>query len=323
MAEQYTNFGTQTLIAGLAGTSTATTWLVTTNAGYPTSTPFHVTIDTEILLCTASTLAAGTFTMSGSRGQESTSVTTHASGVTVLHALTAGAMDQIRADIQQTGAYPGISAKTGNIFWPNNASAIQRDNGSTMAPWGPIYPLGDPNTNTWTFVNSNTNFSTETTHGGIALINNNVESAFMVRGLVKAVPATPYHCEFGWMRVGQASSNAMAGPMFSNGTGFEIADPRFQSTVNQFVVFYLTATNVFSGSTPVNNTTFYQLGGPLIWCRIGDNGTLKTWDISADGYMWTQIGSESHATNLTPTQVGFYTNYGISNLRLLHYKETA
>lgn len=324
MPEQYTNFGTQTLITGLAGTSTATTWFVSTSIGYPTSTPFHVTIDTEILVCTASTEAAGTFTMSGSRGQESTTVTTHTSGATVLHALTAGAMNQIRADLVQSGSNTSkVVQLAGNIYLPTDASSIYRDNGSAFSAWGPIWPLGDPNLQTWTAQSMGTGCTTNTANGGISILNTAAEGAINVHALTFPVPATPYHIEFGYFGRKANSTNFMVGACFSDGTKYEIYDPAFQAVWGDHVVFYLSNNTTFS-NTPVNNNQGNNLGqvSSPIWVRLGDNGTLKTWDCSVDGYNWTAVGSESSATNFTATKAGIYVDCGPSYVRCISVKVT-
>lgn len=323
MAEQYANFGTQTLISGLAGTSTATTWLVTTNAGYPAATPFHITIDSEIMVCTASTFSGGTFTMSGSRGQESTVVATHSTGVTVLHAITAGAMDQIRQDLIQTGTLSSATnQKAGDLFFPNNGINILRDTGSQFATFGPVWSLSNPSLQSFVQQDFGT-ASSDTLNGGITIVNTNTVGAFQTHALVIAAPATPYHVEFGYLAQRSGNTNAQAGVIFSDGTKYELFDTFFQAALGNMVCFYLSNSTTYGGSTPVNINVGSTYGYPFInWVRIGDNGTNKTWDISVDGFYWINVGSETSSTNFTATKVGVAINSGPSFLRLLSCKIT-
>lgn len=113
----------------------------------------------------------------------------------------------------------------------------------------------------------------------------------------------------------------MSGACWTDGTKYEIFDPIFQNSTTQAVVFYLSNTTSFSG-TPINTNPGYSTGA-IIWVRLGDDGTNRTWDISCDGYSWYQVGTEARTTNLTPTKAGIYVDCGPSMVRLVHYKETA
>jgi hypothetical protein len=322
--EQYANLCSTNLTAGytagagsIAVTSTASPW--------PASPQFHIYIADPttgvvkvILKVTAVTDATHwAVTAEGTDANAS-------SGDVVKLSLTAGAMDQIRVDVSQLGAYASkTSQKAGNIYFPNDALVLSRDNGASFDSFGPIWPLGDPNAQTWT-QQSFGSCSSDTTHGGISILNTASEAAFNVHALTFPTPATPYHIEFTYFQYKANSTNFMTGACFSDGTKYEIFDPAFQQAYGNSVVFYLTNNTTFS-STPVNTNNANNLGFPptLFWVRIGDDGTNKTWDVSVDGYRWSQVGSEARATNFVATKAGIYVDCGPSYIRLISCKITA
>jgi len=86
MAEQFANQATSTLTAAIS--AGATTLAVKSASKFPAEGDFRIVVGGEIMLVTG--VASKTFTVS--RGQEGTTATTHASGDTVAHVLTAAAL---------------------------------------------------------------------------------------------------------------------------------------------------------------------------------------------------------------------------------------
>lgn len=83
------NRAVSTLASAITSTATSLTLSSGGGAKFPTSTPFHITIDDEILRVTA--IAGDTFTVS--RGQEGTTATAHPDGAAVELRITAGVLD--------------------------------------------------------------------------------------------------------------------------------------------------------------------------------------------------------------------------------------
>lgn len=320
--ENYINFGTTTLLGTMLGTSTASTFSVGTPSALPTTAQFRVVIDSEIMLCTALSTTTSTVTYTVTRAAEGSTIGTHAAGATVSNNITAGAMDQIRLDLHQTGSLSSaVANKAGNLYLPNNALTIQRDTGAAFATWGPIWALTNPNLQTWVQQNFGS-CTSDTSHGGISIENPTTEGAFNTHALVFNTPVTPYHIEFGYIHQKPGGTNNMAGPCFSDGTKYEIFDPFFQDAYGTMICFYLTNSTTFS-STPINSSNSLTFGSPYVfWCRLGDDGVNKTWDISVDGYIWRNIGSEASATNFTATKAGIYVDCGPSFIRLISLKIT-
>ncbi len=100
MSEQLANNASSTLNGAI--TSSQTTLVLTSAAGFPTSGNFRIIVGTELMLVTA--VASNTFTVT--RGIESTANAAHASGVTVAHILTAAGLAQFVADNSSAAPSP-------------------------------------------------------------------------------------------------------------------------------------------------------------------------------------------------------------------------
>lgn len=92
MTEQFANSASTYLTSG-AGTGDVTLNVASTTA-FPSSFPFRLLVDSEIMLCTGK--GASDFTVT--RAQEGTILATHASSATVACVLTAGALAQLKID---------------------------------------------------------------------------------------------------------------------------------------------------------------------------------------------------------------------------------
>lgn len=95
--EQYANLSQTTLNGGI--TNVATTIVVTSATGFPSSAPYTIRIEDEIIKVTA---GAGTTSWTVTRGAEGTTNVAHSSGMAVNHVLTAGSLEQLTPAI--TGA---------------------------------------------------------------------------------------------------------------------------------------------------------------------------------------------------------------------------
>lgn len=246
------------------------------------------------------------------------------SGDLVYAIVSAASMDRMRLDIHQRGTRgSAVSDRAGNLYLPTDACTLMRDNGSIFDTYGPVWGLGDPSAFSWTQANFGSCVQ-DSTHGGLAIDNPTSEGSFQIRALVKSVPATPWHIEFGYVQcpaLAQAS-NEMSGPCLSDGTKFTIYTSMFQGTRDRCVEFYCTNFTTWGGTIPIN--AGFTSVGTMVWMRLGDDGTTnRTVDLSCDGYTWYQISSESRTAGLTASQVGIYVNGGPQGIRLFHYKETA
>lgn len=112
MPEQYTNRAQTTLNNGGSLASGATSLVVTSATGFPTSGPFRIIIGSEIIIVGA--VSGNTFS-SLTRGAESTTDALHADGSVVTHVLTAAslqALPGVTSNFQIKGPSPWIDVKS-------------------------------------------------------------------------------------------------------------------------------------------------------------------------------------------------------------------
>lgn len=249
------------------------------------------------------------------------------SGQTLRWDLSLAAINQLRQDIAQTAAYGSATTeRAGSLVLPSDGLSLYRSTGSALVPWGPIYPFTAPVDGDFSWINQGSATKT-TTYGGV-IIQAGADASFNVHARVKAAPSTPYHIEIAFLLIGVGTSNCLAGALFTDGTNPSTSKMQifgnFQNAVIQWVAFNMTNATTYAGGggdTIINTNVF--IPGPVFWIRIGDSGTVKTFDISSNGKTWLELLSQSRTSHLTPTHVGFFVNGASEEITLLSWKETA
>jgi len=110
MAEGYTNNASTLLVNTIA--SGASSMQVVSATGFPTS-QFRIMIDNEIMIVTA---GFGTTTWTITRAAEGTTAAAHNAATAVVHILTSGAIDQIRADQMRVLTWAQFQALTATDY---------------------------------------------------------------------------------------------------------------------------------------------------------------------------------------------------------------
>lgn len=163
-AEQLKNFGYALLASTIDGVTDPVTFNVTAGYGarFPSSGNFRLTIRPaaavesdvgEILLVTS----RSTDSLTASRAQEGTTITSHAIGDVCRHVPTAGGMRQLLNDYSGFGAVASRPAAgfAGRVYKPTNSGVSYLDDGTrwltihkdTLLSYGPITASGFTNTN--------------------------------------------------------------------------------------------------------------------------------------------------------------------------------
>lgn len=113
-------------------TNSATTLIVTSATGFPTTGNFRILVESELMIVTG--VSGTTFTVT--RGAESTSAVSHTTGLSVRHVVTGGGLTQgindVRFPILQS-TVPDASALT----WVNQGGATLTHNGNNFSLYGP------------------------------------------------------------------------------------------------------------------------------------------------------------------------------------------
>lgn len=132
--------------------------------------------------------------------------------------------------------------------------------------------------------------------------------------VVKSIPAAPYTITaallfYGeWnLSIGGAAYNSCAAGLAvknSGGAGIKLLTRRPDSNPQVYQnVRNMTAHNTAAGSPDLSLVTVYTVS-PVVWIRIKDDNTNRTYAWSSDGVNFIQGLSEARATTFTPDQIG-------------------
>jgi hypothetical protein len=197
----------------------------------------------------------------------------------------------------------------GRIYLPSDGFSLGRDSGTAWETWGPIFPLTVPSDTGFAWVNQGT-ATLATTKDALVLTGVGNATVPNLHARVKTAPATPYTitaCLLG---------NPLAKSFLSYGLCFR------QSSDGKMHVLRIVGTTGASlgmGSDKFTSATVYSanyqsfnVGGPIRWFRISDDGANRKCWYSMDGQNWTQFHTIGRTDFLTADQVGFCCEAGNS-----------
>ena len=245
------------------------------------------------------------------------------SGETLRWALSVDALDQLRADICQTGTYAAAtSTKAGSIYLPTDSLYFLRDTGSTFAGFGPFVALTAPSSSGWSWVNQGSASLTET--GGVDYIYAPPLAGDSAKIRTRTAPGTPYTLVAGICTWATDNNYNRSGVGFrESATGKLIAGVVDQGKTMGYIKY--NSPTSFSG-----NGSYLTVGARQFWFfKLTYDGTTITISCSLDmGMSWYQLLSEPKATFFTtaPNELFFYAdaNNGTypSGTTLFHWKES-
>jgi len=216
---------------------------------------------------------------------------------------------------------PGAPAE-GDLYIPTDATTLFCGiGGGAWNAWGPIYPLTQPPSAGWSWVNQG-GATVDSTNGGILLDHDGsggagVNLRVRVRSIVPSVTITTMslgHTDFvagtpGW---GVCFRDSGAGKLL-------IWQHVWASVVN--VVRYSSPTAVATVMMAENSPRYTtQIA---LFVRMVDDGSDLFFYTSRDGQEWILQYTEAVGAYLTPDEAGFFVNpinYGVCN-RLMSWKE--
>lgn len=235
-----------------------------------------------------------------------------------------GAFDQWA---HRTNTFANLAAlQAGRLLLPSDGFCAYRDDGTKLVPWGPLFPLTDPNLQTWTWIGQNS-ATLDTTHGGQAISSGGNSSTYKYHIRKKAAPATPYTITAALLisSARKTGFDTAAGILFresSSGKLHSLRKELFSSNTSpQLLSEKMTLENAFSADyLSVNNAPWH---GPLIWMRIADDGANRILSVSANGQTWQVFHTIGRTDFLTADEVGFFLDdfTGAGDMTLLSWKE--
>jgi hypothetical protein len=309
MAEKFANAASSTLNGGIdAADLTAT---VTDASSFPATGNFRIRIDDEICIVTA--VSGADFTIT--RGAESTSAVSHASGSTVDHILTAGALNALLAERHGSGPYVSRPAAgvAGRLYFPTDNMYIYRDNGATWDAWGARTMFTIPPTTGWTAING----ATGTSYNNYYAIDDTTGAAAIdLKILVRGVTA-PYVLTTGYIPqifFDGGNTNVRAGICWresASGKLHLIGNRALYSSAHWLRQEYAadetsSPADIATYAVPSRYTPFPH---GIVWVRLEDDSMDRKVSYSYDGgFSWLEIMSFTRTHELTPDQVGFYVD---------------
>jgi hypothetical protein len=220
-----------------------------------------------------------------------------------------------------TGAYGSLPAAgtDGNVYLPNDAGILLRDNGTIWEAWGPIYPMTVP---------AAADFATWVNQGSATLTQNGPQlelkfpaganSGDNLRGVFRALPSAPYTITAlilphpsgdSYARFGIAIRDSASGRI--NSIYWDIADN--SSNDNPIITTARwSSPTAFSATIAANlmvgnKFKYHRMQSSQWWFRIRDDNTDLYFEASADKQRWIQIGKEARTAYLAAAnQCGFF-----------------
>jgi hypothetical protein len=185
-----------------------------------------------------------------------------------------------------------------------------------------VYPPEALNTFAW--VNQSDATLTTTSGAGVLFGGSGTNIDARIRTI--AAPATPYHIVMAYKWRTTDATNSMSGGCFRDSVSgkLSIATLNFQGDMGRPLIFQLSNATTQTG-TPYNPGSFFFHSQGLVWFRLGDDGTNRTYDYSENGYNWYNLYSEVDSTYFTANQVCYYVNGGdgVGELSLISWQPTS
>ena len=302
--ETQTNLASTTLNGGI--NNSTTTVVVTTGSVFPATGNFRILIDSEIMLATA----RATNTLTVTRAQEGTAAVSHSDLAVVTGPLTAGSLNQILADLSQSGDFASVpaAAKSGLIYLPSDADLFTRDNGSTLDYYAPLKKFTPPVLGDFTWLSQGSSTAVSTFGGIKVSVPADASAGVNLRVLHKS--KTPPYKVTGYFIFNQSSQSFQ-----SCGMGFY--DPTGGRLVSMhFIVFDYDFSYVevcrWANTTTFTSAPAYSFlnsaGIAIGWMQVEHDSTNLIFRISNNGVDWITVYSEGKTAYLAndPTKVMFY-----------------
>ena len=335
MPEQYVNLFSTTVggggyTAGSGVLNVASTTGVTLNAGDTCRLLVYSVsggVITPVVLLKATAVNSGTQFAVTAEGSD----TSASSGNNVIMVLSAGAMNQIRADAFQADTRANLPSTTGqttgNRFKCTDSPYDFRFNGSIWVPFLDGLQVTEPLSTGWTWLNQGTS-TVSSTYGGV-ILDAAQNSPLEVRGRYQAQPSIPFRI-YAAFKMSFFGTNYQAGGLFFLDTVsgklkvFTINGQTIGSSAAPFIINIAHMSGAANPGTNTNLLTRAIMPQGTIWLSIEDDGTNHNFYWSADGVNWILFYSETDTTYVTPTSVGFCGYADSSNVSdaliwLLHW----
>jgi hypothetical protein len=316
--ELFANTAQSTLSA--AASSAAGTVNVTTPSLFPSTGNFRLLVDNEIMLVTS--VSGAVFTVS--RGQEATMAAAHAQGAACTLVATNGSMQAFRSDTNGQGTYANRPAAgyAGRAYYPSGGRVLSLDNGSTWNLFGPTFPLTDPQSTSFSWVNQGS-AAVSTAYGGYYLTapaGSNAHSLNIYETTLTGTQATMLVAFNGGLVTDTWIAGISLRAPGTNSGVFTICFGGGTGTIGNYTLYSWTNPTTFSSSLGQLAFSSSNMAGQglYVWYRYLVSGGNAYHQLSGDGITFGNfIGVVTPSTGLSAnaTTIGvFVDNYASGNL---------
>jgi hypothetical protein len=216
---------------------------------------------------------------------------------------TAGSGDSTRKAAY--GSLPAAS-NDGDLFFPTNGFAVERDTGAAYEAWGPLLPLSRPPAlSGFAWVNQGTSTASES-KGAIELVIPG-NSGDNLRILKKSAPATPYSISAAFLATFVGKTFVRGGLCWRESSSGKVVDLSLHYGSSGWAID-ITKWNGVTSFSANYDTTSAMICAPLLWLRIADDGTNRKCSLSMDGQNWIEFHSVTRTDFMTPDEIGFMAN---------------
>ncbi len=206
-----------------------------------------------------------------------------------------------------------IYGLAGRLFLHTDSALVSRDEGTSLSYWTGLYPVSKPPAiSTWTQLNMGTSNLAEAS-GAIFILaqpTTGSEGSNSLRFLCRTPPATPYSIVVAarWManQISTAGGKVMVGWRQSSSSKLVTLHAGVDSSVGYYGFTKWTNESTYSANYVAVN--HWGAASRQQFFKIQDTGVNLVGSVSADGFNWQQISSQSRTDYLTvsgPDQVVF------------------
>lgn len=206
-------------------------------------------------------------------------------------------------------------AHNGTLFIPSDGYLFYRYKGAGKDAFGPIYPLTEPENDSFFWINQN-DAVMDDTHGGVHLSSERPH----IKARVKRAPNPPYVITTSMLVHMRKEAWPMCGLCFRQDVDGRLAVLGYRGDGTLCSTKYASPISVIS-----NYATREYAHTGLVFLRIADDGKERICSFSADGKHWEKIHSVDRDDFITADQVGFFISphNSYAAMTLLSWKETA
>jgi hypothetical protein len=217
---------------------------------------------------------------------------------------------------------------SGDLFLPTDGYSLQRSDGANWYPWGPIFPLTDPTTKSFSWTNQGS-ASVDSSKGSIFL---RAPAASGTHLRIQSYTLTaPWTIVAGFIpQLMPISGDPICGVCYRDSSGGKLSTVAIYTDGSDMYLSlqkYSDANTWNSNYLSVAKFQAFLCGGPIMWVKLNDDGTTnRTTSVSKDGQNWTQVHQVGRTDYFTADSAGFFatssqTTYDVG-MNLLSWKES-